>query len=234
MQFLYFVPTKNTETLQDLLYAFESTPIDREILRGGPNGGRGFLYVDSAAAHKIAQITYDPKVQTWRKFPGKDIWVGYFNDNPPTPSELIRKDVIDGYNVNLGDGNSWKIPTCRYFGETGYTPALPQVMDIDEDGNWTVGNIVAKHKKLWDVSCQWFDLVASFGLDEGEGAEVDMSVADVADACVVALGTNYRVSIVEVGLLGLLTSETRTAVMNSTIDFQAVEEWSKKKEQLED
>jgi hypothetical protein len=233
MQFLYFVPNKNRDLLKNILYAFDSKPLDREVLRGGPNGGRGFIFFDSSAMNRIAQVTYDPGSQTWRKMPGQEIWIGYMNDEPPTAKDLARKSLIPGHSIELGDGGQWTIPCCRYFGEDGFSCGLPQVMDLDENGDWTVGNVLPKHQKLWDASAQWFDAISTMD-GEDLAPEADMTIADVANACVVALGTNYRVSALEVGMLGLLTSSTRSDIMNMTIDYPAIEDWSKKKEVASD
>ena len=234
MQFLYFVPNKDRDLLKNILYAFDSKPLDREVLRGGPNGGRGYIFFDSSAMNRIAQVTYNPDKQTWRKMPGVDIWVGYFNDEPPTAKDLARKDLVPGHALELGSGSDlWTIPCSRYFGESGFSCGLPQVMDLNEEGEWTVGNVLAKHQELWDVSGKWFDAIAT--LDDGEeNPSADMTIADVANACVVALRTNYRVSALEVGMLGLLTSSSRSEIMNMTIDYPAIEAWSKKKERVND
>jgi hypothetical protein len=157
-----------------------------------------------------------------------------YDANPPKPMDLARKEMIGGHDVKLPDGNLWTIPVCREFQESGqYRIALPQKMDLDASGEWVTDVIVAKHQQLWDASCDWFDFIIANSGDESDET-IEVMVSDVADSCVLALSTNYRVSKIEVAMLGLLTSVSRADVMNATIDLPAVEDQLKKKEQVND
>ena len=225
MQFLYYVKKKDHETLDGLLYAFESKPLERATAKGPEGNEKGFIIFDAKAAANMAAAVYAPDVQTWRKIPGQEVWVGCYTDQGrPSPEDLLRQETLPGHKVKL-DSHQWEIPCCRLFDGESFNSALPQVMELGEDGRWNMGSVVEKHRKLWDASSEWFDVVAQLS---GEDIEPDMTVADVADACVLALATNYRLSAVEVSILGLLTSASRSEIMNATIDLPAIEEWSKK------
>ena len=60
-------------------YAFDTSPASAELRGRTPSGGNGWLFAD---AERMAgkQLGYNQELQTWRRLPGLDVWVGYYND----------------------------------------------------------------------------------------------------------------------------------------------------------
>ena len=134
-----------------------------------------------------------PALQTWLQIPPKDVrtdrrvFVGKWNDSPPTPSEL---QVHKGSYVRLLDGNEWLIPVARAIidrnGESEWINCLPGVLQIGSDGGWNYGTVETRYRRLWDIAVSWWQKA------NGEAAEITFDVQSAHDAVTTVLAANYR------------------------------------------
>jgi hypothetical protein len=227
--FLYFLPNENAinqTKLADagLAHAFEATPA-RGAVASGPDGTPGLLL-----SQKAEKVGFSPENQTWRRFPRGTAWVGFWNDEPPTPAELIRKSAISGHALELLDGREWIVPVTRRWRKEGdelrFTVALPRPLVLNSEGEWISGDVVPAYRQLWEIGAAWLEKIGD-AAPTGSALKLDTE-ADVIEAAVAALAANYRVSRHEVAALELLSLDAAHLVLDYLVDFPGLEEISKK------
>ena len=206
--FLYYLPGKDRDIklpeigAAGLGYAFESSPTPCRVERGPGGGGSGVVLADGDAVSKVG---FYPEEQTWRRVPDTTAWVGYFNDDKPGPEDLQRAQVLDGYFVMLGDGNRWIVPVAREpaDGDTEITwsSRLPKLLELDDDGQYTAGDVLPKFRGLVDAATAWFEAVEA----TEDGGEVGMSFPMQVVTALDILKSNYRIGPAEAVALGLFT-----------------------------
>lgn len=238
---LYYLPGATEDDVAGhmakagLTYAYNGRMSARGA-RNGPEGTPAGLVVADNKAVEDVHIGHFPNKQTWRKVPGGTAWVGYYPDDPPKPADLVRKRVLRGRLVTLGDGQDWVAPIARGFIEEDDTlrwyQALPETTTVDDDGNWIVGGVLPKYAKLWDLALRWLDATCS-GERQDDG-KVHFDFAGLNDAALVALGTNYRLGKAEVALLGLFNGSCAIDIMGALIDTPTLEDFASKKKQSTD
>ncbi len=119
---------------------------DSQIVTDGPDGkpGRVFAWLDPTKA----RIGYRPDEQTW--IPAAQngdletgrYWVGIWNDDPPTESDLRRPDHRQGEFVQLGNDESWLITAPHNLDR--YPDLQPNGSInwcVDEEFNWLVTDL---------------------------------------------------------------------------------------------
>jgi len=220
MQFIYFVPGVKTGTAArhaigeagaaDLLY--DSMAANQ--VAAGPSGPGGVMLAESCPT------SYDPKGQEWFEVPGGAYSVGMCRDGLPRPSDLARKNQLAGFAVRLGDANEWLIPAARAWGfedgELKWQPALPRLRSFGDDGKWHAGEVMQRHRPLWEAVVRTASAVKR--LASGDDAVVaEITVQSETDLAVLALRTNYRVGPVEASLLSLLTTESVAAIYDALV-----------------
>ena len=196
----------------------------------------------------VPQIDYSTESQTWvptdNPLP-KDAadadrpWIGMFNDNRPTPAELLRADALDGHTVRLADGNDWLIPVARGFHET-QGAGLVNVCRLPRairrvGGEWQREGVLGRYAALWAGAVRWWDYytgkveaAADPGAD-GETTPVPLSFDESLDLATLALATNYRVGADELGLATLFDEAVVRDVLLALIDWPFVRTWTPKK-----
>ena len=243
---LYYIPTatraiKVAELAElGLGYAFDSRLVPREVQRG-PDGDRGVVVADCDRL-KEHLLGFWPEKQRWLKIPGcpGNAWVGRHLDQPIEPADLVRDQVLPGHWVTLADGRDWLCPVARGAidsdGELGWCQNLPAAVGFDAEGNWTRQGVVAKYAPLWDVAMRWWDAFAAASPDEddqpdgeAEKTRVTFEFADVNDAALLALATNYRVGKAEVVLLALFDDRATVEILKALIDWPTISAWLKKR-----
>jgi len=243
---LYHLPnfagsTVSLDNLRDrgLGYAFEtSIGLANTTQTDGPAGEARGLVVGMERAGR--PVGYFPDKQTWQKIPGLDAWVGFYTGQAPGPNDLARSTMLDGHAVELGDGRRWIVPIAVGGPEEGDAEltryrTLPHVDRLDEDGNWTVGDVLPRYAPLWDAAAAWWDAKWSAAGEDNEAADtgdairVIFKIDDARGAAVTILAANYRVSAIEVSLLGLLNDQTRVAILDAAIDWPTIAAWVQKK-----
>lgn len=219
MQFLYYRPghTRNV-TLDDvnrwgLNYAFDSPPVPAECMNNTPDGNHGRVFVASGF-DEVPQVNLEK--QTWRKLPGirdgGDLYVGVWNDDKPTPDELVRNTTLPGYSYSLLDRHDWVVPLVLEYTEEGHECALPRLLDFDDEGNPISGDVVEKYRHLEELTKPIAaDLLASYDL--GEVPREQLTPQDAADAAFALLQVNYRVSVAEMVLLGAVANDSTVSAL---------------------
>lgn len=242
--FLYFRAgdarpiTKDVAAKYGLAYAFPAGFTNCQVNSNSPSKSQGHVFADPAR-HEGKRIGYFADQQTWRKLPtveGRpELWVGYWNDAKPGPSDLERPNMLPGeVAMTLGDGKRWVIPTLTEFdpetkeGEC----ALPAPLDYDDDGNLFTTKPVGEEGALWDI-VHPVALGACFGSNEPDAEIKDASDLDVRTAALRLLRRNYVVDMPELVMLGCLRNDTtfRTIVIASCRGewlMEAIHELSKK------
>ena len=199
----------------------------------GPEGCRGMLF---GSCYGPERTSYKPAEQTWRKVPHSTAWVGLWNDQHPTPAMLQRAKVIDGHEVEMANGSRWLVPVARGFDFSGDEPAarvaLPTLLDLDDDGEWILGDVLPQFSRLCKIAETVWDTIAA----AGEGAPVVISGSDEFEMVAEVLSTNYRVSKIECVMLRLLEAggATTTNVLQAVVDWPSMVAWSQKKSRPRD
>lgn len=244
---LYYLPQQTRGiTLADIKaaelgYAFEERFTPCEV-RGGPDKSGGVIVADDRGVPGH-QIGYYPDQQEWRKIPGIEAWVGCYREAHPTPADLARTRMLNGHLVRLGDNQDWLIPVARGQIETDnqelrWYVALPEVIGIDDAGNWEPGAVLPQYAELWEIANRWWNIqgeaTAEKEADEtAESVTVRFDFAGVNDAALSALATNYRMGKAEVVLLGLFNRRCLYDILNALVDIPTIEEFLKKKEEVD-
>ncbi len=231
--FLYYVPGAANATAETIESAGLSHALDPGSIIGvqvtrGPDDKNGIVIASADAPANI--VGHYPGSQTWRQAPGGVYWVGIDERKRPTPESLMRPDALNGHAVELADGNQWIIPVARSFaqddGELRYYCSLPHGVDLDDDGNWTVGSIRPRYAELWALAEKWWDAKQSATVDDNS---VSLDFGEIHDSALAALKCNYRVGKVEVVLLGLFAGSSAVAILDALIDMPSLDEILKKK-----
>jgi hypothetical protein len=232
---LYFIETdKGTLTATDLRaaglgYALEGDGVEARQLHDGPGGGRGVICVPQPAVPQSTSpppAKFDRATQTWRRGPaagaGGKFWVGFNNDARPGPDQLARARRYAGTPVRLLDDHDWIVPRCVAILEDR-PPTLPYVFDLADDGQTVTASIDPRYTRLCDAA---FDLWLAFSGQQQQQATRSAKLTgtqQVQLACD-ALAVNYRLSMLEaVGLLKLIGTEQRNAILRAMIDADEVE-----------
>lgn len=109
---LYAFPSRETSATK--IEPFRSIVGDTRLtscLGGtGPNG-YGSIFSPS---NQRGDVGYTPGKQSWFPIQGKDdsfprYYVGWWNDDPPSPKDVLRKNIREGTVVNLSSGE-WIVP----------------------------------------------------------------------------------------------------------------------------
>lgn len=239
--FLYFLPGGRRDVkiadVPAIAYAFERSIISREVLGAGPDGGIGVVIADASVPAE--SLGYYADSQTWRKIPNCEHWVGR-DGGVITPKDLQRTKMLGGHAVTMADGNQWIVPTVivRKATEDGWPGemALPRAIGMDDAGNWTRGDVLPKYAALPDICSQWWEsligsVVAAVNRDEcGEPREaVGVKFVDWFNSVAKILQANYRISGVEVAMLGILDEQCASEVMNAAVDWPTMLEYLGKK-----
>ena len=246
--FLYFIPTQTCTGVAPkqeelaalgLTYAFEGRPHFTAIQQGGPGpGGRGSLLTCRRrfeGAGKIELVN-----QKWAKHPSGKFWVGRFIDLPlPTPHDLARAETLDGYPLELADGQRWQIPLARQYWDSStpeqrgvtYRETLPQALGLTEEGHWVQEGPLPRYRRLHALAAAWNDYKRT------PAEELDPEFVDHwnqyqtrVDAAVEVLATNYVVGPLELStlFLGSLTYDLAEKILDLLIDEPEIERIKKK------
>lgn len=193
----------------------------------GPDGQVGMILAAQTVGGEVPRLLgYYPDRQQWRKC-GERLWLGFDPEDLPTPDELKRRQQVAGYDLELGDGQTWTVPVVRRIG--GGTN-LPASLGWNEKGEWA-SEILPAYRSLWDE----FGLVASgffrpasaqecryYGAARDEFGNREWSLPEVIDLAARLLAVNYRVDRYLTSALGLFQSTNWESVLFSAIDGPAV------------
>lgn len=229
--FLYFIETdKNELTHEDLRAAGLGHLVDgpragKPLGRGcrGPEGKGGVVFAVGDGVPK-----YQPDKQTWRAGPARWVggvkavpfWVGFRTEAPPKPADLARATTIAGEDVELADGNTWTVPVCFSI-VRGST--FPKTLVLGDDcETWQELERPEFHKLCGEAERVWQAFLSAEQTDTG-GVRVELDKQFSANVCVDALAVNYRVSKLEVSMLGVLGTDSQWKVLRAIVDDYTVE-----------
>lgn len=242
--FLYYIPGHEGQVSLEQLktagleYAFETQPTANGV-QGGPDNGNGVIVAQEpfTAAH---QIRYLPEQQIWRKMPQREIYLGIYGDPaesgfevppcPPGPGDLARREMLDGYLLELGDGRQWQIPVAREASEKDgrlvSQSALPRRMELNEAGEFVPGDPLPQFASLSSAAEEYYN--AFDRAVKEDGGTIRFEFDD--QAAVTVLAANYRIGPLEVVMLGLLTygGPYAVRVLSLAIDLPGLAELQKK------
>lgn len=181
-----------------------------ELTGPGPGGHSGCLFCAlPAAGDPPPRLHYAPEFQTWTEV-GPELYVGTDNEHPITAADLRRKQVFEGYDLELA-GQTWKVPVIR--DPEGGT-WLPRIFAYD-DGGKVVQRIRETYLALWE---RFARAVWLFFDPEGPWP-LRMDLTEATDLCLDALSLNYRVGRIEQNLLGLIDSENWYMILAAAVDY---------------
>ena len=175
-------------------------------LSAGPDGGPGVLF----SAGDGHGVRYDRESQHWSKLSPR-VWFGYAKDRAqrPGPDDLIaRRACVEGYQVELGDGNQWRIPLVRRWPDGS---ELPQIIMMDFATGRAVVRVRSEFKELYERAEILLDTLLEGGPDEADPDDI-MRLAELA------LGVNYRVSRYEISALELLDTRNAKEIADALLD----------------
>jgi len=238
MHFNYYLPNRDNVTLPELLslglgYVFEpdsaASPAasfaPRQVING-PDDQHG-LIVSRSDTH----CGYYKNDQVWKKSISGDYWVGMWKADRPTPQSLARANVIPGKDILLDDGNTWEIPRARQFEEIDddivALNALPTNLTLDGLGQWCRGEVKKRYRKLWQLVADYFTMVADAAVNEQ--GEMRITFAYESNVAIEAFTCNYRVSAIELDLLGIYDTDVHKQVIWIVTDRDGWELLYKKK-----
>lgn len=198
---LYFLPGQNppvAKTLADRGFELAELAGAFQSRGPGPDDQIGYVFELKKPPHPAGRhprgLQYAPDDQTWYECADGAFWLGWFNDDPPTPFDLQRRREITGTPIETVDGQIWQIPALRR--EDG-TPRLRCVVGIDRSGRLTFDEPAPPYAALWALVRRCVQRMQG-GLGEC------LTNEDAFELYTTAMSFNYRVSMWELGFLKLI------------------------------
>jgi hypothetical protein len=186
-----------------------------ELTGSGPGGHSGVLIHVLPGGKPPLRLEYSAKFQAWHEKPaGADCWVGIDNEYPPTPADLARGPHLSGYDVELADGNTWRVPIVR-------SPQPSRECgdrDFCFDTNGRAYSVRTGDERLWQLA----EVVWDHYID----TEADSSVGldDLLEFCIGTLSMNYRFGKPEQHILRLIKASNWQAVADAALDIPLLKE----------
>lgn len=189
------------------------------------NGTKGTVFGIKGKCSDDIKVGFYHDEQVWENIPKADgkesrLWIGYYRDNKPKPKDFLRKDYIDGYYLELADGNQWVIPVARRFQQGCLLPKGMKMVVAGRVDEF----VIEKYMPLQRIAEQLF---VHFGLDEEkEFHKEDGFLCDDASfftTCVEVLSTNYNLDFRDVSILKLFTTDNTIDILKLVIDMPHVE-----------
>jgi len=210
--------------------------VTQAYTQAGPSGGPGSTLVAwpfYMQAKDLKPISYRPSEQTWLDC-GEGIWLGWQTEEPPRPDELQHEEMVMGHGVMMNDGNEWVVPCAR---KANGTTSLPQVMQLDDEGNveykvkGQFNQLMKDAEEVWQGLIErWDDIVPK----DGKQSKVSFTLSDAMlfRVGLNALAVNYRVGRHEVNVLELFdTNRSLLDLALALIDWPTIVEWAEKEGQ---
>lgn len=194
---------------------FDAEVSCQDLVGLGPGGAPGAILVRLAAggAGLPDRLGYYPAQQTWDDDADGRFryWIGFDPAQRPQPEELARGGRFQGWDLTLGDGQSWRIPIVRRPDDTTELPCMLHVRRglVEE-------RIKSQYAALWDrcgSAVRWWTEDAPTKEDYPEAFAL---AADV-------LGIAYRIGPHEASALGLFDSNNLWTATACAIDWPRVE-----------
>lgn len=205
-------------------YAFDGR-VDAVAIEDGPDGTGGIL---AGGARCRCELMFIAEMQTWRRLAGHRAWIGIWTEDPPTPADLARREMVAGHKVTLTGGGLWQVPAAWKFVEQDQRMriALPTVGEY---------GVEPRYSELWDIACRYESVVCR-GIEQARlgGVFTSKDLLEsgfdwdgLCEAVVKVLAINYRIGQVECDVLGLLTGDGIRSVLNALVDLPSRLAWVK-------
>jgi len=153
-------------------------------------------------------LGYLPDRQTWHSIPGSDCWIGWGNDSPPEPDDLLRRSLplYPGPAVELNGGFEWIIPSCM---------DQKHVMVPAGEG-WTT-----KESNRWpDLYALAEPVLHMIEANQTDDGDFDYGVA--ASFVSEVLRLNYRLTPQIIGALSLLDQDSLPRLAAIATDYARI------------
>ena len=195
------------------------TPLDR-----GPEGQQGLLlYPVPPRGDLPKNPSYDPDTQRFERRGPR--WIGWLPENPPTPLDLERRVLINGYFIADECNNQWVIPTAR--GKDHDLGGLPFELVFGDDDE-PQAKVSGKFSKFWNDAKRVYDHLNDVAVE---------STAWLGRTAATALAVNYRIGDQELACLslmerGLFQADFLLHALMSIVDFNAPADYLTLKKKL--
>ncbi len=217
---VYFIPkvsAVNLDTLQKRGLDYIIPVIKREPAQvatsSGPDGSSGVIFTYTDEGLKLDGIK-------WTDLKSNGVWIGYNPQSNKIEKQLKRETQLGGHQTLLSNGELWNVPVLRLLGSDDDTP-LPRKLEYDGE-KWIEGNVKDEYQELFEKSCKmWDDFIT--------GGKSDITLSDGWDVAGDALCLNYRLSKMEISIMGLFDSQSASKSALAVIDYPAWDEYVKKK-----
>lgn len=173
----------------------------------GPDGTGGMLFSWTAgtAQHRLH---FNADEQEWVPAvpqgdePAERYWLGFWNDSPVTPRDIIRHRTTPGVELPIGE-YSWRIPSADM---------LPAVAAFTPAGEWAT-EVEPGYREYWSA-------VETLRLTLAAGHE-EMDLAKMFDFAFHALSVNYRLTREVAARLQVLSTESGPRILRTAIGLTA-------------
>lgn len=183
-----------------------------------------------------SRLSYDRDCQLWspcakddsRGVEKGDFWIGFDAERLMVPEDVAYKKQQRGYEIELGDGNQWRIPSVE---------VLPKVFGVDLDSGAMLNEPEQRyagfcHKaeayaELIFSEIRRLDAVCQSGADvDDEPCSVEYTLKETFEYCCDALAINYRLhwQVVNAMRPRLLTESLAVYCLLATIDYHQLVE----------
>lgn len=217
--FLYYIRGASNRPTAELLEQFglggeivgDCVPCYKFI-----DGSSGIIFnINGRFKSQMKRIGFYNEVQDWTDFPigDKILSIGVNLDDPVLPTDLIRKDYLNGHKVELGDGREWVIPLARKFTDGCI---LPKEWVMLREGE-LVNTTISKYLEIQSIAEK---LAVHCGVAEGvKDNDFINTDSKLFMVCVNILKVNYNLSYKEVSVLKLLNSKNTIEIPQAVVDM---------------
>lgn len=149
---------------------------------------------------------------------GEGYDVIFSKTSPCTPAELARSSLFNGYDVDLSDGQNWRVPLAA---------DLPKTMKLVGKDWRTVRK--PQFDEYWQRSEVWFRRFLMQDLDEKSMlSETGMTAQELhnewMDFCIFCLRQNYRLTPLIASELSIIDTDDLLKITLAAIDGMAIKE----------
>lgn len=193
------------------------------------DGSKGSTFSLHGKGKGSFRINFENSVQSWQDIPGTPLSIGYNIDNPPTPQDFMKPEIVPGHNLLLGDGNEYIIPIARRY-QVGCL--LPYDM------------LMLVHGKLQKVTIERYlelqQIAEKIAIWQGfmPGDKKDISFIDTDEkfflVCCKVLATNYNLDYREISILKLFNNINIVKVLQYVVDLPYLDEVETNLKQLDE
>jgi hypothetical protein len=124
----------------------------------------------------------------------------------------------------LADGRNWLLPMARHWedfeGQIKFVRTIPSRLTRDAAGNWFSGEVKERFRELWRLAAEYMQAYL-----EGTAA----SFREIDNLVIECFKCNYRLSAIELDLLGLHEDHLRVRVPEILLDTDSFDALLKKK-----